>query len=74
MKIPFVESARAQTGFGIFRRLSVLDTDELRVDVVAELEREEEEGALGSRLGGHGQGWMPIGEVNCGFGDFSASR
>lgn len=47
VKVPFVECGGAETGFGIFGRSSVLDADELRVNAVAELEGEEEKGAVG---------------------------
>ena len=48
IEVPFVKGGRTQAGFGIFGRSRVLDTDQLRVDAVTELEGEEvEERAIG---------------------------
>ena len=46
MEAPIVESGGAQTGFVIFGRSGVFYAEKLRVDAVAELEREEKEGAI----------------------------
>ena len=47
VEVPIVECSGAESSFGIFGRLGVLNADELRVDAVAEFEGEEEEGAGG---------------------------
>ncbi len=54
IEIPIVESGRTQTSLGIFGRLGMLDADQLRVDVVSELEGEEEKGAIRGGLRGVG--------------------
>lgn len=54
MEVPIVESGGAQTGFVIFGRSGVLYAEKLRVDAVADLEREEKEGATGWGLRGGG--------------------
>lgn len=46
MEVPIVESGGAQTEFVIFGRSGVFYAEKLRVDAVAELEREEKEGAI----------------------------
>ena len=59
MDIPIIESGRAQSSISVFEHSSVFNADELRVDAVAKLEREEKKGTIGWGLrsgkhGGHG--------------------